>query len=305
MIKHVALVILVLVGCSQTPSPQGPATRVEQERAVIPARDEAMQRWQAIIADEFRVPAGTTAAALVPELVAYLGSPDPARRDGIGYEVLATWIDKRVLADAEVAALAQQLITGTRDANVLRRSFSLLVLSVVVRRDAATPALTDDLRRAILAAAHTHAQRETDLRGHVGAQGWIHAAAHAADLLAQLAKLTLFGETERATMLDAVAGFTSRRHGHILAYGEDGRLAAAVLAAVKRGVAKPALEAWLQKVVAPLKERNTPVFDAPKFAAQRNARNLMFTLFVQVSLTAEPTAGERELLETLRALLAG
>ena len=264
-----------------------------------------MRRWQAIVADDFQVPAGTTATALVPELVAYLGSPDPARRDGIGYEVLAQWIDKRVLADAEVVTLAQQLVAGVRDPDVLRRSFSLLVLAAVVRRDAATPALTDELRRAILAVAHEHAQRETDLRGHVGTQGWIHAAAHAADLLAQLAKLSLFTDADRATLLDAVAGFTSRRHGHILAYGEDGRLAVAVLAAVKRGIAKPALEAWLQKVVAPLTERATPVFDASTFAAQRNARNLLFTLFVQVSLAKEPTAGERELLETVRALLAG
>jgi len=44
--------------------------------------DAALRRWKTIIADDLRAPAGTPPAALVPELVAYLGSPDPVRRDG-------------------------------------------------------------------------------------------------------------------------------------------------------------------------------------------------------------------------------
>jgi hypothetical protein len=50
--------------------------------AAVPAEDATFRRWKAIIADESRVPAGTPLAALVPKLVAYLGSPDPVRRDG-------------------------------------------------------------------------------------------------------------------------------------------------------------------------------------------------------------------------------
>ena len=298
-------IVLALASCSK-PSPQSPKTPVVAPTGdEVPAADDALRGWQAIVADEFRVPAGKTAAGLVPELVAYLGSPDPVRRDNIGYEVLATWIDKRVLAGPEVVALAQQLLPGLRDASVFRRSFSILVLASVVRRDAQEPVLTDELRRAILTEAHAHAEREADLRGHVGAQGWIHASAHSADLHAQLAKLAVFTDAERATMLDSIASFTVRRHGEILHYGEDGRFAAAVINAVKRGVTKAALEDWLAKIIAPLAEKPTPVFDLPKFAAQRNARNLLFSLFVQVSLVKEPTPGEQMLLESLRTILAG
>jgi hypothetical protein len=302
-------IVLAVASCSQPKPPTrepGPTTTaVEPAGEPVPAPDDALRGWQAIVADEFRVPAGKTAAGLVPELVAYLGSPDPVRRDSIGYEVLATWIDKRVLAGPDVVALAQQLLPGLRDASVFRRSFSILVLAAVVRRDAQEPVLTDELRRALLTEAHAHAQREADLRGHVGAQGWIHAAAHSADLHAQLAKLTVFTDSDRATMLDSIAGFTVRRHGEILHYGEDARFSVAAIAAVKRGVTKAALEDWLAKIIAPLTEKPTPVFDLPKFAAQRNARNLLFSLFVQVSLTKDPTPGEQMLLASLRTVLSG
>lgn len=300
-------IMMTLASCSR-PTPSSPVAPSPPPTATspaddVPAADDALRRWQAIVADEFRVPAGATAAALVPELVAYLGSPDPVRRDNIGYEVLATWIDKRVLTGPEVAALAQQLLPGLQDKSVFRRSFSILVLAAVVRRDAQEPALTDEQRRAILAEAHAHAQREDDLRGHIGALGWVHASAHSADLHAQLAKLKLFTDDDRATMLDSIAGFAVRRHGAILHHGEDARFAVAVIAAVKRGITKPALEAWLEKIIAPLKEKPSPVFDLPKYAAQRNARNLLFSLFVQVSLAKEPTPGEQMLLELLRTVL--
>lgn len=300
------IILAVCVACSSSrPAPEAPRSPAVSADDGAPPADDALRRWQAIVADEFRVPAGTTAAALVPELVAYLGSPDPVRRDSIGYEVLATWIDKRILTAADVAALAQQLLPGLRDASVFRRSFSILVLAAVVRRDAQEPALTDEQRRAVLAAAHAHAQHEDDLRGHIGARGWVHASAHSADLHAQLAKLPLFTDADRATMLDSIAGFAARRHGALLCHGEDARFAVAVIAAVKRGVTKPALDAWLEKISAPLKEKPTPVFDLPTYAAQRNARNLLFSLFVQLTLAKDPTPGELMLRDSLRTLLGG
>ena len=260
------------------------------------------------MADDFRLPAGTAPAPLVPELEAYLASPDPARRDVVAYEVLDHWIGKGVLADAEVRALAERLVGNLRGPlgapdGVFLRSFSALMLASIVARDVATPVLGDAERRAILAAARDYAHRETDLRGHTGVRGWAHAAAHTADLLAQLAKLPSFTDDDRAIMLDAVAGFIVRRHGEVLHHGEDGRLAVAVVAAARGGIAQPALVAWLGSIKAPIIERFGPAFDAGRYAAQRNARNLLFTLFVQVSLMPAPSDGERRLLDSVRAVL--
>jgi hypothetical protein len=274
----------------------------------VPAEDAALRRWKAIIADDFRVPAGTLPAALVPELVAYLGSPDPVRRDGVAYEVLDRWIRTQVLAEADVHTLAERLIANLRAPleapdGVFGRSFSALVLASIVARDTKTPFLRDAERRAILAAARDYAHRETDLRGYTGARGWAHAAAHTADLLARLATLPSFTDADRAIILDVVAGFIVRRHGEVLHHGEDGRLAVAVVAAARAGLAPPVLVAWLASIKAPVTERWGPAFDAGRYAAQRNARNLLFTLFVQISVMPAPSDGERRLLDAVRAVL--
>jgi hypothetical protein len=290
--------------------PGAPPVATATEPA-IPPEDDALRRWKAIAATADKAPPpGASAASLVPELLAYLASPDPVRRDGIAFEVLARWLDAKTLADAEVRELARRLLedlAGPLDApdGVLRRSFSALVLAEVVRRDRKAPLLSDDERRAILRAAVAYAARETDLRGHTGAKGWAHAAAHTADLLARLAGLPAFTDADRALILDAVASFVVRRHGQILAYGEDGRLATSVVAAARAGLPEQALDAWLAALKAPLVERGSAAFDAGLFAAQRNVRNLLFTLYVHGATAASPSPGERVLFEKVRALLAG
>ena len=297
--------MMFLLACAQhAPPPPCPVAAVA---APLPPEDAALRRWKAIMADEFRAPAGTAPAALVPELVAYLGSPDPARRDVVAYEVLDHWIRKQVLGEGDVRALADRLVQNLRGPldgpdGVFLRSFSALILASIAARDVATPVLGDAERRAILAAARDYAHRETDLRGHTGERGWAHAAAHTADLLAQLAKLPSLGDDDRAVILDAVAGFVVRRHGAVLSHGEDGRLGVAVVAAARAGLAQPALTAWLASLKAAVTQQMGHAFDAGVYAAQRNARNLLFTLFVQVSVMPSPSEGERRLLEAVRAL---
>ena len=196
---------------------------------------------------------GTTRGAGA-QLVAYLGSPDPVRRDAIAFEVVHRWLRGGVLTDAEARELSKQLVAGLTGDTVFRRSFSALVLCEIIRRDTKQPYLTDDERRGILRAAHDYAMRETDLRGHTGATGWAHGAAHTGDLLWRLAQLSSFTETDRVVILDTVAIWTTRRHGTVLAYGEDSRLAAPVLAVVKAGVSADAIGTWLASLRAPLVE---------------------------------------------------
>jgi hypothetical protein len=307
------IVLLVLVACAHAAPTVATAPApcpVDPAAAPVPAEDAALRKWKAVMADEFRPPAGAQPAALVPELVGYLSSPDPVRRDEVAYSVLERWISKQVLSDVEVRALADQLVAnlgapiGGPD-SVFGRSFAALMLATIVERDAAKPCLTDAQRRAILTTAHDYAHRETDLRGHTGARGWAHGAAHTADLLVQLAKLPAFTDDDRATMLDAITGFIVRRHEQVLKDGEDGRLAVAILAIANAGIDPAKLTAWLTVVKAPIFERWGPAFDAGRYAAARNARNLLFSAFVQISLKPQPSDAERRLLDALRAAMAG
>lgn len=302
------LFVLFAVACHAAPPATAPCPRAPATTE-IPGEDAALGRWKVIAATADKAPPkGTSAASLLPELVAYLGSPDPVRRDAIAFEVLAAWLAGGVIGDAEAHGLVTTLLANLRaplepENSVFGRSFSALVLGEVVRRERKTSFLSADERRALLTGALAYARRETDLRGHTGAMGWAHAAAHTADLLARLAQLPSFTDADRAVVLDAVAAFVARRHGQILAYGEDGRLAVAVVSAAKAGLAPQAIDAWLAALRAPLVEKPTQAFDPGLFAAQRNVRNLLFTLFVHGATAPDPSAGEKILFEKVRALL--
>ncbi len=301
--------------CPAAGAPAAPSADAAPAESPLPPPDDQLARWQAIRADGDAPPDGTTAAALVPELLDYLASPDPVRRDAIAFEVLATWVVLEPRLDAaEVRALAAQLqdrLAAPLDVpdGVYGRSFAALALSLVVARDLADPAapvLDATGRRDLLAAARAYAQREDDLRGHTGAKGWAHAAAHTADLLKFLARAPTFTDDDRAVVLDAVAALVVRRHGFNLHHGEDARLAMPVLEAVKRGVAHDALDAWVAALAAPLGEPWPDPFDPALYAAQRNARNLLVTLFTQLTLLPEPAPpAAAHLLGRIRDLLAG
>ncbi len=301
----IRIVLVLLVACaSPRPPVSAPCPTVATEPA-IPPEDAQLATWKQIAATkEKEPPAGTTAASLVPELVAYLSSIDPVRRDQIGYEVLATWIGSKRLTDGECRALMKTLVANlAAPGDVFGRSFSALVLAEVVRRDRKAPFLTDDERRAVLRDVRAFAERETDLRGYTGATGWAHAAAHTGDVLAQLAQLPTFTSDDRAVILDAVAALAARKHGQRLGHGEDSRLAASVIVVAKAGVSEEAIKAFAGKLRAPLVENGTRDFDAGLYYAQRNARDLLFTLFVYGSTTKEPTPGEAALFAAVKAVI--
>ncbi|MCW5807848.1 MAG: DUF2785 domain-containing protein [Deltaproteobacteria bacterium] len=303
--------IACVAACARPPAatcPPAAAPAAGDAASSIPPEDDQLRTWKAIAATPDKTPQGGATAQHVIELVEYLGSPDPVRRDGIAYEVLAKWIGAKVLDDTKVRGVMEQLVaymSGPLDkGGVFRRSFAALVLAEVARRDRKTPFLTVDERRALVKAVREYAERETDLRGHTGATGWAHAAAHSADLMVWLAQLEGLTDADRAGLLDAVASFVARRHGAILAYGEDTRLANAVAAIARAGVTAEAIDAWLGKLVEPLGERMTPQFDANLFAAQRNVRNLLYTLHVHGSTTKPTTPGELVLFDKVRAVIA-
>lgn len=252
--------------------------------------------------------------ALAVELATtLLRSDDPTLRDGVATDVLELWIRRdRTLDAAGMRVLMGRLYEGLRvgigrvgDDSVYGRSFSALVLSMIAARDLKEPFLTDAELTTMATTAAWYAGAELDLRGHDAVHGWAHAAAHTADWLRALGAHAALGPARAKMVLQAVAALTVRRHGMIFAYGEDGRLAQSVLAVVHGGaVADDVFAAWLKDLAAPLLEPAKPEYDQALFAAQRNSRNLLFTLFVQLSMLKEPTAAEGAALGSLRALLS-
>jgi hypothetical protein len=269
--------------------------------------------WRDVHAHD-TVPAGADLASLTHELVGMLRSPDPEIRDKIATDVFERWIRRDARLGPEllrplIASLYDGLHAGIGsrgDDRVFGRTFSALVLSMIAARDVATPFLTDDELTTMVTTAAWYAGSEVDLRGYVDGPGWAHAAAHTADWLYRISAHPSLGPARADTVLTAVLSLTVRRHGEILHYGEDGRLAQPVIQLLRLShIDGPAFSAWLAKLAAPLTAPETAAFDRALFAAQRNARNLIVTLFVALAVEASPNPAQTAALAALHKTITG
>jgi len=213
------------------------------------------QFWEGIAQQGYAVPDGESASALAHELGGLLASSDSELRDDLAYSILTRWIRAGKLSNEDLISLADEWranlkknIGETGNDTVLLRSFSALCLSEIAAHDVKSPFLGSDRYHALLSDALTYLNQERDLRGYEVKVGWIHPTAHTADLLEALAENSAFTTAEQQKMLDAISERLATAHV-IYTYGEQDRLALAVMAIIERPDFQPeTFQRWLQQL---------------------------------------------------------
>jgi hypothetical protein len=264
--------------------------------------------WRSIVTTDYARPAHASITDLATELSHLLASPDPELRDEFAYAILANWIfQKRLIERASLRPLMQQWITNLTDKvgstdgdSVFVRSFSALMLSVVVARDNASPILEGAEFRALLDAALVYLHAERDVRGYDVKKGWIHSAAHTADLLKFLARSRYLERVDQQRILIAV-GEKLRRAPIVFPFGEDERFARALLSlATRPDFDLEGFREWADQA------RPTPLAARPDLAVIRgnqNLKNLLAKLHVVLLSIQTPTPGVRSAADTVRIVL--
>jgi len=272
-----------------------------------PTHDRAF--WREIAAHDNALPASAQIEPLVHELSSYLASPDPELRDEFGYSILTAWIfEKKLVAPDLLRGLINEWTTnlrkdiGSTDTDaVFHRSFSALMLSVAVARDNAAPYLESPEVHALLTAATTYLHDERDIRGYDPQHGWMHSAAHTADLLKFLARSRFLAVTEQPFVLDAISA-KLRDTPDVFTHGEDERFARAILSIVNRQDFDPtAFTTWLTRTTP---ARPKPALPEPAVLnARQNTINLFAKLEVLLTLQDAPTPAATTARDALRAVL--
>lgn len=259
--------------------------------------------WDRVVAEGHKVPTDRSLADLTSELTAMLGDTDPRLRDGIAYDVLATWVSEGVYDDLLQGlgdGMAAGLMVGIGERGtdtVFRRSFSALILGECVSRDNARHVVPPDtiLRWGDRAAGWL--VRERDVRGFVPGKGWAHAIAHGADVLAALANSEALGRLELTVLLDVIADRLLTESDRLL-HGEDDRLAAATMAILRRDVVSlEVVEPWIAR----LATKARPDFDrdGDPYTVAGNVQPFLRAVYLQLSLAPNPPAQRADLLLTL------
>ena len=294
------LAVLVLHGAGTGVSASGPSQR---DRAY----------WLAIVENGYAVPEGATPFELLLEMNALLGSPDPDLRDRVAYSAAARWIyQERRLAASELKRLltlwSDNLRAGAQTGSdaVLRRSFSALNLSVLAALDNEAPFMTQAEFDRLLRESLAYLLEERDRRGYETGTGWIHATAHAADLLKFLARNPKLPTAAQKAILDAISE-TCGGAGGVFAWGEDERLAQIVRSLARRADFEPdVFEGWLAASARAHRVlwAEASSIDPERFAAVQNAKLVLRSAYVALSLDASLPGPGGSAVRALGAALA-
>lgn len=307
---------LFLIGCATTPCPRSisagglPASATHTEAPVPTVQAEDARPYRHALAEvstealkaeskslrERELSVGDVDAQM-PIWLALLTDEDPVRRDEIAYTDLAYFVlEKGLVSESRMCEAVAELLprlavpeavddadAAARTAALIRRSFAALGLSVLAARDAKAPYLSLSERERLVNAARNYARAERDYRPREGRYGWLHAAAHTADLLKFLSRSEASSDASRAAILEATADIIVRPHGHIFHHGEDGRLAMTIFEVYKRAMPEAVTERFLNRLTAPFATEAAMPFDGTAYAAQRNARAVLLSLFTLLS----------------------
>lgn len=265
--------------------------------------------WRGIVEAGYAVPQGESAASLIVELSGLLGSRDPEERDTFGYGIPARWIYVQKLLSPEdlrriMALWTANLRKGIGESgtdSVLLRSFSALDLSILAAHDNQVPFLGEEEFRRLLDAALAYLRDERDVRGYVEGVGWMHSVAHTADLLKFLGRSRHLRPEDQGRILEAIGAKLAAPGGIVYTFGEDERLARAVVSLARRDdVDRAALGAWLEELSGRSEGLWEGKLDLRRFARVRNTGNLLKSLFVMLSAEGEGREGAPEAVSGVR-----
>ncbi len=259
------------------------------------------------IADnDFALPEKAKAMPRAQEMLPHLGCSDAELRDDLIYSTLATWILADKFEDDDLKALLRQLLTeehlfyklGESDTDsVFMRSFSVLLVPLVLSRHRQRPFLMPYELRELKVKLLDYLEREQDLRGFVldedesgEPKGWAHAVAHTADALDELVQCK---EIENEELLEILNGIQQKaaESKAVYVYAEDERLVTPIIAALGRKLLTPSeVQSWLAAFL-PLAQQKEPFPDCYRQA--QNVKNFLRSLYFRARKpeTAE-TIGE-------------
>ncbi|MBK8594129.1 MAG: DUF2785 domain-containing protein [Holophagales bacterium] len=271
--------------------------------------------WTGLAARDFAIPEGESAATLALEAADLLSSPDPVLRDVVGYEALARWVYRDgLIPPADLEGLRLRLQAGlkkgigeTSGDAAYGRSFSALGLSILAAADLKTPWLGQEAFDGLLTASTGYLTTEKDLRGFVPGSGWVHATAHTADVLKFLARSPKLTSSGQARIVESVAG-RLRTAGVVFTWGEDERLALALLSLTRRKDFDPKpLETWLSSLATENTAlwKNGPAIEPAAFVAVRAQKQTLVHLAALLAREEAPPQAFRQALNDALGRLAG
>lgn len=180
---------------------------------------------------------------VIQSMLHHIGSTDPEMRDQLIYSLFYRFIieDEQLtneqLTNMLKTTLKYHLFHGIGEAEsdtVFARSFSTLLIALIVYQDRQQGFLTEMDIEMLKAKLLAYLDCEIDTRGYVPVKGWAHSIAHVADVFDELVLHPKLDETEFSEILEAL--WNKVMIPTVYLHDEDERLLNPIFALLHRGM---------------------------------------------------------------------
>jgi hypothetical protein len=197
--------------------------------------------------------------SLIENLLNNIGSTDPELRDKLIYTTFVKLIMDNYLSTTQMEHIIEVCLEpshlffnlGEKDTDsVFTRSFTVLVLALIIEKDRQSPFLKRDILTQAFDASIEYLNLEEDIRGFVKGKGWAHSMAHGADLLAEVIKHPSFSTHQFYKCLETIKGclFKDSSDGSPYMDDEGERLIFPIEAMLERGLEENRLISWASEL---------------------------------------------------------
>ena len=221
-------------------------------------------------------------------LLEHLGDASPEIRDELVFTSLARGIQEELFSLEQFQFISEEVSSDeglykemdSRGVSTLKRSFRALIYANILSADANQQSifyqgLKTEIRNVLLNQGLHYLSKEKDTAGFSSQYGWVHAFAHGADLLTEVACHPDFPKNRVREVLD-ILGQLFKRITIRFTNDEDWRLARVLYEPILQGkLEQEQVASWIKTVDFPIEERE----DFYKFS---NFRSCLLEVYVQL-----------------------
>jgi hypothetical protein len=245
---------------------------------------------------------------LVNDMLANIGSTDGELRDGLIYSTFFRLIMENVFTEDELIFILDvcqdedhlfHKINGHSEDAVFTRSFSSLVIALVLHQDKTRKFLPADMVGHVFMRSVEYMHREQDTRALVEGKGWAHSIAHGADMLAEAAGHPAVDLSASEQCLPAVEACLFKTGYYT--NEEDDRLIFVIEALLEGGLPDNKLQEWIVAIFEGLQgihEREG--FSSEFFRIKTNVLNFAKTLYFRLEFLDESPTAKKQITEGLK-----
>ncbi|MBO2537058.1 DUF2785 domain-containing protein [Rummeliibacillus suwonensis] len=247
---------------------------------------------------------------IVKSMIKHIGSIDSELRDqliyGSFYQLI---IEKNLLEHALLIelldlGLSDLLFKGigeTETDTVFTRSFTSLLMALILYRDNEDNFLSQSMVYKIKDKLIDYISLENDLRGYIAVKGWSHSIAHVADAFDELVKNPKINQEFYLDILKTLWNkiFVSTS---VYAHDEDERILIPIMEMLNRGMEQEEIETLIQNVPTKLKSQKEQIEAEKYWFLYFNCKTFLKSFYIKVQANSNLIPLQNSLKECLSSI---